>query len=196
VRCTWNQFSISTPGDTIYQHLKLNGKFARWDASTQKVLLRAARPGDDDMTGNWAFFGNPYSGFLVVNAAEPDLYLTGKAGNKEYAYLAVGGTRFSVRGSDHQGGGFLMQVGQSVAYLNDFANEGKLATWANANAVSGAGSAFSATLVGETTGIETIENRQLTIANEHWYTISGMKLNGKPTTKGIYIYNGKKVVIK
>ncbi|MBP3837859.1 MAG: discoidin domain-containing protein [Prevotella sp.] len=196
VRCTWNQFSISTPNDTIYQHLKLNGKFARWDASTQKVLLRAARPGDDDMTGNWAFFGNPYSGYLVVNAAEPDLYLTGKAGNKEYAYLAVGGTRFSVRGSDHQGGGFLMQVGQSVAYLNDFANEGKLATWANANAASGAGSAFSATLVGETTGIETIENRQLTIANEHWYTISGMMLNGKPTTKGIYIYNGKKVVIK
>ena len=29
-----------------------------------------------------------------------------------------------------------------------------------------------------------------------WYTISGVKLNGKPTEKGIYIYNGKKTTIK
>lgn len=29
-----------------------------------------------------------------------------------------------------------------------------------------------------------------------WYDLSGRKLNGKPTTKGIYIINGKKVVIK
>ena len=143
VRCTWNQFAISAPNDTIYQHLKVNGKFARWEASTQKVLLRAARPGDGDMTGKWAFFGNPYTGFLVVNAAAPELYLTGKVGNKEYATQAVGGTRFSVRGSDHQGGGFLLQVGQNVAYLNDFSNQGQLATWANANATGGAGSAFS-----------------------------------------------------
>ena len=29
-----------------------------------------------------------------------------------------------------------------------------------------------------------------------WYSLDGRKLNGKPTTKGIYIINGKKVVIK
>ena len=29
-----------------------------------------------------------------------------------------------------------------------------------------------------------------------WYDLSGRKLNGKPTTKGIYIINGKKIVIK
>ena len=29
-----------------------------------------------------------------------------------------------------------------------------------------------------------------------WYDLSGRKFNGKPTTKGIYIINGKKVVIK
>ena len=29
-----------------------------------------------------------------------------------------------------------------------------------------------------------------------WYDLSGRKLNGKPTTKGIYIIDGKKVVIK
>ena len=29
-----------------------------------------------------------------------------------------------------------------------------------------------------------------------WYTLDGRKLNGKPTTKGLYIHNGKKVIIK
>ena len=29
-----------------------------------------------------------------------------------------------------------------------------------------------------------------------WYTIGGQKLNKKPTRKGLYLQNGKKVVIK
>ena len=29
-----------------------------------------------------------------------------------------------------------------------------------------------------------------------WYTINGVKLNGKPNVKGLYINNGRKVVIK
>ena len=29
-----------------------------------------------------------------------------------------------------------------------------------------------------------------------WYTLDGRRLNGKPTQRGIYIYNGKKTVIK
>lgn len=43
-------------------------------------------------------------------------------------------------------------------------------------------------------GIETIHNSQFTI--DSYYTIDGVKLNAKPTQKGIYIVNGKKVVIK
>ena len=29
-----------------------------------------------------------------------------------------------------------------------------------------------------------------------WYTLSGSRLNSKPTQKGVYIVNGKKVVVK
>ena len=29
-----------------------------------------------------------------------------------------------------------------------------------------------------------------------WYTLDGRKLIGKPTQKGVYIVNGRKVVIK
>ena len=47
----------------------------------------------------------------------------------------------------------------------------------------------------ETTGIEPIHNSQFTIDNS-WYSLDGRKLQGKPTTKGVYINNGVKIVIK
>ena len=46
------------------------------------------------------------------------------------------------------------------------------------------------------TGILSIDNSQSTIDNDVWFTLNGVRLNGKPTKAGIYIVNGKKVVIK
>ena len=54
---------------------------------------------------------------------------------------------------------------------------------------------FNINFGGETTGIRLIDNGQLIIDNS-WYTIDGRKLDGKPSTKGLYINNGRKVVIK
>ena len=48
---------------------------------------------------------------------------------------------------------------------------------------------------GEATGLKAIDNSQLTIDNGAWYTIDGRKVTA-PTKKGIYIQNGKKVVVK
>ena len=48
---------------------------------------------------------------------------------------------------------------------------------------------------GETTGIRSIDNGQWIIDNS-WYSLDGRRLNGKPTKKGLYINNGKKVVIR
>jgi hypothetical protein len=45
-----------------------------------------------------------------------------------------------------------------------------------------------------TTGI--VDNKRETITNNHWYSLDGRKLDGKPTQKGLYIVNGRKVVIK
>ena len=47
-----------------------------------------------------------------------------------------------------------------------------------------------------TTGIKELKDsriEELTL-NNGWYTLGGVKLQGEPTEKGIYIYNGKKVV--
>ena len=50
----------------------------------------------------------------------------------------------------------------------------------------------------ETTGIGLIDNGKLTIDNEAgaWYSIQGVRHDGKPSRSGLYIFNGKKVVIK
>ena len=47
-----------------------------------------------------------------------------------------------------------------------------------------------------TTGVDLIDNGKLIIDNDGWYDLNGRKLQGKPSQKGIYIKNGRKVVIK
>ena len=51
---------------------------------------------------------------------------------------------------------------------------------------------------GETTAIGTLDTTtgEVSFDSEAWYTLDGVKLSGKPSTKGIYINNGKKVAIK
>lgn len=51
---------------------------------------------------------------------------------------------------------------------------------------------------GETTAIGTLDTKtgKMTFDSEAWYTLDGVRLSGKPSTKGIYINNGRKIVIK
>ncbi len=51
---------------------------------------------------------------------------------------------------------------------------------------------------GEVTGIGEIDTKtgEVTFDSEAWYTLNGVRLSGKPTKKGLYIMNGKKVVVK
>jgi hypothetical protein len=46
----------------------------------------------------------------------------------------------------------------------------------------------------EVTAIRNIEVSPET--KSHWYTLDGKRLSGKPTQKGIYVRNGRKVVVK
>jgi hypothetical protein len=47
-------------------------------------------------------------------------------------------------------------------------------------------------------GIKTIDNDQTAeeLETGNWYTLDGSKLNGKPSKKGFYIINGRKVIVK
>ena len=51
---------------------------------------------------------------------------------------------------------------------------------------------------GQTTAIGTLDTKtgEMTFDSEAWYTLDGVRLSGKPTKKGLYINNGRKIVIK
>ena len=50
---------------------------------------------------------------------------------------------------------------------------------------------------GSTTAIGTLDTRTGEISTgDYWYSLDGHRLQGKPTTKGIYIHNGRKEVLK
>ena len=63
---------------------------------------------------------------------------------------------------------------------------------------NGAALARSLTMVfdDEATGIKTTNYTNFTNYDDAWYSLDGQRLMGKPAKSGIYINNGKKVVIK
>lgn len=82
------------------------------------------------------------------------------------------------------------KVGESTSDSKATASAGKAYL-----AVPGAGNAKEMIVIGgDVTGIESIENG--TIVNDNYYTIDGKLVKGQPTQKGIYVVNGRKVVIK
>ena len=48
----------------------------------------------------------------------------------------------------------------------------------------------------ETTGIDTITTTDDNSGDGYYYSLQGMRLTQKPTTKGIYIHNGKKIIVR
>ena len=51
-------------------------------------------------------------------------------------------------------------------------------------------------VVENTTGIDDVRGKMGDVRGDVWYTLDGRQLTGQPTTKGIYINSGQKVVIK
>ena len=46
------------------------------------------------------------------------------------------------------------------------------------------------------TGVEGLTPNPSPTGEGNYYTLDGQKLNGKPTQKGVYIQNGKKIIVK
>jgi len=51
---------------------------------------------------------------------------------------------------------------------------------------------------GDVTAIGTIDTKtgEIRFDSDAWYTLDGRRLNGKPSVKGMYINNGKKIIVK
>ena len=138
-------------------------------------------------------------------------YGVNEANNLEFT---LDGTKVTITGSGAVGYKIYDASGELVwiSYWNSFnTNEAIAAGIANGTyslvaslgddtdlLLSGPGTMYTgaahAKSIDEATGIRSIDNERTT--NGDWYTIDGVKLNGKPTEKGVYIVNGRKVVVK
>lgn len=81
--------------------------------------------------------------------------------------------------------GFFYYLGERIAPYRAYLTHGEVSSQAKYHII----------FLDETTGINNTvpQNR---VQSEKWYTLEGVQLSGKPTSKGIYIYKGKKVVAK
>ena len=66
--------------------------------------------------------------------------------------------------------------------------------WFKAISISSLSRASLAIVSPEASGINTVES--VNCNNDLWYTLSGLRLDTKPTVKGVYIHHDKKVIIK
>ena len=134
----------------------------------------------------------------IVPEADPCIeFDNGKTGNRRVVYSGFYGTyqaqtevpEFALFLS---GGQFYYSKGltKMKGYRAYFETQEILSKVENA-----AGAKIGFNIDGETTGID---NSQLSIVNSNdgWYTLDGIKLNGEPKKKGIYIKDGRKVVVK
>jgi hypothetical protein len=102
-------------------------------------------------------------------------------------------------------------IAASNASTNNYALNGKEFVWVRTAIPVAANKAWLAVPVSsgnsanirivfdndETTEIEEVDSGQLTVdIDDSWYDLSGRKLDGQPTTKGVYIWKGKKVVVR
>ena len=86
--------------------------------------------------------------------------------------------------------------GYAFVWVKNAIEVGANKCWLHIASQHAAARAMTRSIVGGngTTGIDAIEN--VTIDNEGWYDLQGRKLQAKPNRKGIYIHNGKKVVVR
>lgn len=164
------------------------------------VLLYREAAGDDVVTATFSAVGTaPASGYdsssgIVEANLSDNVTLYGNSGDGAYA-SGSDNNIFAISDlSDIQS--YVLLDGQFV--LVDY-DEGISAhrCWLNVTKSTTNGARMlSIDTDSESTGIETTNFTNSANPSGAWYGIDGRKLDGKPTKKGLYIYNGKKQVIK
>ena len=121
---------------------------------------------------------------LLIPCAEPDMAITvapefqGTLTGTTIAASTEGQTNYAFNGKAFVFVKNAIEVGPNKAWLS--------VSNSNARAIN--------LVFDETTKIANTNITNLT--NGDWYDLNGRKLNGMPTKKGIYVKNGKKVVVK
>lgn len=145
------------------------------------VLLKGT-PGETyTLTGTNSEAASVTDNALVAVTEQTDIDQIVKIGDVEYTNFGLSGGVFkkvNSSGGTVKANRAYLQIPTSA--LTSAAAEGIMLVWDE-----------------ETDGIEIVQTS--TVKPQHddaWFTLDGRQLSGKPTAKGLYIVNGKKVIIK
>ena len=164
------------------------------------VLLYREAAGDDVVTATFSAVGTaPASGYdsssgIVEANLSDNVTLYGNSGDEAYASGNSNNIYAISDLSDIQS--YVLRNGNFVAVDKD-GGIGAHRCWLNVTKSTTNGARMlGINTGGENTGIETTYFTNSANSSGAWYGLDGRKLDKQPTKKGLYIYNGKKHVIK
>ena len=137
----------------------------------------------------------------TVKFTDKTIVTTGITDGKTAAVKDAGDTEFIgfYKGQSFTGAKQLWLSGDGVWGYNKNGNTvpvGPTRAYLQLPAESTGAHIFIEEIDGSVTAISTINAEGEAVAADGWYTLNGIRLEGAPTEKGIYVRNGKKVVIK
>ncbi len=192
------------------------GKFYQFDGITDgKVVMREAAAGD--LPANVPYIFDPSSNVAGISVTDATISFSNSpvTENAEAKFTFTGTYSsitwpspsgiygFATAGHDGWTAGQFVRAGAGAsiapyrAYLA-YTGEGTLNASRRTRGDDGLPDSMPVIYItnnGETTGIATVDTPQVEEASE-WYSLDGMRYAEKPSRKGIYINNGRKVVIK
>ena len=174
-------------------------------------LYKAATTGDADFSGTYAIpasieAGTTISGDWTFKGTYSTIEWTSAPGDPTYGFSAQAANDGITQGQFVKVGSYV-RIKPMRAYLqyngsdSQFTNARSLTRAAATTSDDTLPETIGVRLIstnGEVTAIGTLQTRtgEVSFDSEAWYTLDGKRLNAKPNTKGIYVNNGKKVVIK
>ncbi|MBQ6681869.1 MAG: hypothetical protein IJM78_06530 [Prevotella sp.] len=189
-------------GDSEGSDGKLNTTFVScwWDKGCRERMPRV-RFGKVHLVN--CYWGSDVTSYCIGIGYKAQIYVqncvfNGKGSNYKFA-SSSGENDYSIKISGCQGqSDYSGSKKESI-----FSPSYSLTAYSASNVVAavtdsstGAGPTLQIKEGGTVTGIDEIISVQRPAPNNVWYSIDGRRLSGKPTQKGIYIFNGRKIAIK
>ena len=179
--------------------------------ANRPYLYKAATTGDADFSGTYAIpasieAGTTTSGDWTFKGTYSTIEWTDAPAEHTYGFSAQDANAGITQGQFVKVGSYV-RIKPMRAYLQ---YNGSDSQFINARSLTRAAATTSDDTLPETIGVRLISANgevnaigtlytrtgEVSFDSEAWYTLDGKRLNAKPTQKGIYVNNGKKVVIK
>lgn len=196
--------TVSTEGlgsedlsDNVVNDVYYNVGSEGYDSSDQSIVINQptnmsqisdATPGSNDVKNN-------FTGLILKVAAGKGLIkVNAKTTGNAQLVVQVGNQTPMIATKTEQGDVVVSYDVAEDTFVYIYAIVGSSAAPAHRAAGTDVVKIYSITVTPDATGILSIDYSPLTI--DHYYTLDGRKIKGVPTKKGIFIVNGRKVVMK